>query len=582
MAGGHDQQIRAALEELLNWPPLQRSPQLGRFLDYIVSAKLSGGESGIKAYSVAVDVFGRPPTFDPQTDPIVRVQARRLRALLEQYYAEGDGHKGVRIVLPTGRYVPEFVPFEPAAERRSVDTVPAESATTAMGEVVDMLPKQAAAAPVSPTRRRLPWQAFAIGALVFAVAVFLVLRAVPPHLEPSADAPPTMPIVSVEAFTNLSGVSDLDPVALEIATEVRNDLGWFEDLKLVPPGDTRAGYRLGGVINPTPQGVEVTATLTGGGSGAIWSATYARTLPEAMAADDAASLARAIVREVAPFRGPLHLAGRRWLDAQLRPLAAVNSYVCLLTYRLAREMADAAQIADAIACHEKLLREQPGLPVAISALAVIKLRVMLTQRLPDPELPNQLGDAAREAERARAMAPDSSLVREHLGTIENWQQRFDASARDFAAALRLNPLNTDARAGYAIMLARALDWPLGGEQASLAIADTPYPSPWYYYPVAVNALRSGNMVDALKCGRKATRYASGEIGTIIALVAAFSLGQTEDVEELRTRLLGMENLRRAGVMPWLAGQVTDPTLLAQIETDLGRAGVPRAALTAAF
>ena len=78
------------------------------FLSYIVAARLRGDEAGIKAYAVAVDVFGRPATFDPQSDPIVRVQARRLRTLIDEYYA-GEGRADpVRIVLPVGRYVPEF------------------------------------------------------------------------------------------------------------------------------------------------------------------------------------------------------------------------------------------------------------------------------------------------------------------------------------------------------------------------------------------------------------------------------------------------------------------------------------------
>src|SRR6218665_539444 len=100
--------VEAALEQLVSWPGLSRSPQLAKFLNYIVRAKLRGDDASIKAYAIAVDVFGRPQSFDPQTDPIVRVQARRLRAALDEYYTgEGAGSQ-VRIYLPVGRYVPEF------------------------------------------------------------------------------------------------------------------------------------------------------------------------------------------------------------------------------------------------------------------------------------------------------------------------------------------------------------------------------------------------------------------------------------------------------------------------------------------
>ena len=76
------EQVRAALDELLGWQGISRSPQLAELLRYVVEKALAGDEGSIKAYSIAVDVLGRPQSFDPQADPIVRVQARRLRTLL--------------------------------------------------------------------------------------------------------------------------------------------------------------------------------------------------------------------------------------------------------------------------------------------------------------------------------------------------------------------------------------------------------------------------------------------------------------------------------------------------------------------
>ena len=101
-------EVRAALDEVLAWPGIARSSNLGDVLRYVVEKALAGDEASIKAYSIAVDVLGRPTTFDPQTDPIVRVQARRLRTALEQFYASGASKSAVEIHLPLGRYVPEF------------------------------------------------------------------------------------------------------------------------------------------------------------------------------------------------------------------------------------------------------------------------------------------------------------------------------------------------------------------------------------------------------------------------------------------------------------------------------------------
>lgn len=120
-------EVEGALEEILAWDPLARSPQLASFLRYVVEKTLAGEEASIKAYTIAVDVFGRPQSFDPQSDPIVRVQARRLRALLEQFYGEGNESRGIRIMLPVGRYVPTFEPVESPQEEKSAPASVPES-----------------------------------------------------------------------------------------------------------------------------------------------------------------------------------------------------------------------------------------------------------------------------------------------------------------------------------------------------------------------------------------------------------------------------------------------------------------------
>jgi hypothetical protein len=63
------------------------SPQLVAFLTFVVEAALSGEGGRVKAYTIGVEAFGRGSSFDPQVDPIVRVEATRLRRTLKRYYA---------------------------------------------------------------------------------------------------------------------------------------------------------------------------------------------------------------------------------------------------------------------------------------------------------------------------------------------------------------------------------------------------------------------------------------------------------------------------------------------------------------
>src|SRR6185437_1061569 len=100
--------VRAALNSVLASDVLRNSPQLAAFLRFVVEAVLHGNGERIKGYTIAVEVFRRDADFDPQIDPIVRVEATRLRRALERYYGGVGADSPVRINLARGSYVPTF------------------------------------------------------------------------------------------------------------------------------------------------------------------------------------------------------------------------------------------------------------------------------------------------------------------------------------------------------------------------------------------------------------------------------------------------------------------------------------------
>jgi hypothetical protein len=101
-------EIRAALARLIASPAFSKSPQLAHFIKFVVDETLAGRGDRIKAYTVAADALGRDANFDPQNDPIVRVEAGRLRRALTNYYGNGGRDDLVIIELPRGSYMPEF------------------------------------------------------------------------------------------------------------------------------------------------------------------------------------------------------------------------------------------------------------------------------------------------------------------------------------------------------------------------------------------------------------------------------------------------------------------------------------------
>ena len=101
--------VREELDRLVDSPALRRSPSHMRLLRYLVEKRLAADEAAMRETAIAFDVFRRDPgSYDPQTDPIVRVTVGRLRQRLEAHYRTLPQPSRVRILLPKGRYAPEF------------------------------------------------------------------------------------------------------------------------------------------------------------------------------------------------------------------------------------------------------------------------------------------------------------------------------------------------------------------------------------------------------------------------------------------------------------------------------------------
>lgn len=95
---------RACLERILVSAPFAQSERLQRFLKFVVTETLAGHADRLKGYTIAVEVFDRDPSFDPAIDPIVRVEAARLRAKLREYYDSEGRDDPLHLVLPKGSY----------------------------------------------------------------------------------------------------------------------------------------------------------------------------------------------------------------------------------------------------------------------------------------------------------------------------------------------------------------------------------------------------------------------------------------------------------------------------------------------
>jgi tetratricopeptide (TPR) repeat protein len=100
--------VASELERIAVSPNFRRAEQCVRLLRYVTRLALEGRGGELKEYALGVSVFERPDSFDPRTDPVVRLEVRRLRLKLAEYYQQEGFGDPVVIELPKGAYVPHF------------------------------------------------------------------------------------------------------------------------------------------------------------------------------------------------------------------------------------------------------------------------------------------------------------------------------------------------------------------------------------------------------------------------------------------------------------------------------------------
>jgi hypothetical protein len=104
--------VRAQVGRLLQSKTFETSEVHRRLLQYLAEKSISGEADRLKEYTIGLEAFGKPPTYDPKHDSIVRLQAGRLRQKLEAYYQTEAAGDAIRVSMPKGAFK---LNFEPAA-----------------------------------------------------------------------------------------------------------------------------------------------------------------------------------------------------------------------------------------------------------------------------------------------------------------------------------------------------------------------------------------------------------------------------------------------------------------------------------
>ncbi len=166
--------VTAQLEQLLASNHFCHSTRYPALLRYIVQQTLDGNGSKLKERLLGIEVFHRPPDYDTNAEPIVRVTAAEVRKRIAQYYHEAEHRHELRIELPTGSYVPRFV-AAPLALEKPAEPVD-DPAATGQSDLVLPLPLPILAKPLEPVTivRARPGRGGRLVLLLAACAALLV------------------------------------------------------------------------------------------------------------------------------------------------------------------------------------------------------------------------------------------------------------------------------------------------------------------------------------------------------------------------------------------------------------------------
>ena len=418
--------VRAALERIVMSDVFRASPQLAAFLNFVVEAVLQGKSDRIKGYTIGVEVLRRDVKFDPQLDPIVRVEATRLRRALERYYNGPGLDDTVIIDMPRGSYVPTF-------RRRS-----------------DIIEDPEIADAAKLALRRNTWLVAGVLLLVASTLTWVML-ATRSHAPILAASLPTssetlrpgngMPTLMVQNF-EIVGTPDTRSVSATALTEkLRDSFSRFDAINIATE-DVRTGpaidYRLRGFIDYLDDGTtNVSFNLLDIGDGnAVWT----RSFPRIRVAGDRSALEDSIVGDVATtLLQPFGIIRSRERSKMLANGASDPRYRCLLVTSDAFRSFDPAEHGVAQSCLEHLIAVDPGFGDGFSYLASLENREYVYGFGIGADDPNTLDQALQLARRGIEINPSSARSWQVLSTVLFSRHDTVAAFDALQKALTLNP-----------------------------------------------------------------------------------------------------------------------------------------------
>ena len=533
-------EIRAALERILQSRCFEHANRASDFLRFVVRKTLAGEADQLKGYAIAIHVFGRPRDFNAKSDPLVRVEALRLRQRLTEYYAgEGSGDL-VRLELPHGSYAvkahyvcrlePPPSPVEPPApwQRRSGAALRKSARAMVSAAAVLLVAVLGAVALQEPAR----------------VADVELWGSAATASQSAPEAHRTK--ITVVPLENLSATPRLDRLAGGLTEEIMLRLGelnlyviaaqasWYRPGKALDGVlRTEHSYVLTGSVRDHSGGARITLRILEAETGAqIWAAAY----DEPPGIEGQPELQVKIARDAAAAAGLFGPVFDAELALTRRSTHALELPDCQTRYRAFRRATDPALFPEAFACFESLVARHPQLAHAWAGLAMLYID--------DHVYYSGAGDGGAAFKRAhnavrRALELDSMNV---LANAALTRYQYYAGDPEFARTaertIELEPNNGDMIGLFGILMSAYGDTMHGLELVARAEELVPSPRPLFKLANVFAHLQDDEPCAALADAQQMDAN-SWFIAHMVAAAAAGLCGDEHAAADARRKLLAV-------------------------------------------
>jgi TolB-like protein/Tfp pilus assembly protein PilF len=534
--------VRAQLERMLEGVSFRASQRRRAMLRFIVDETLAGRGDRLKGVTVALAVFGRDETFDQRSDPVVRLEARRLRTDLDSYYVDAGSQDPVRITIPKGGYVPHFAwqngearppePYSPDAPLPAMDA----AGTSSTG----------AEATVERRRGRLTLAIalLAVGGLAVIGAAVIGLRGAGSDV-----AMARTPAIIVLPFEAFGDIDDIGLIASGVTEELIANLMLFRDFRVYSTTtsfrqdagadpenlgrDLGVSFVVTGVMQAQNGRVHLRARLVDTQTGEVrWSGSYDQPLTAGNLLGAQQDLAVAISTELGEPYGAVNEAIGQRMITDSAP--SMPSYACILRAYDYRRTFSKALFAPAMACLKQAVVRDPDYADAWAMLGWLHLDAVRRDFVPEAERPAEMAAAFDAASHAVKLGPRNPRALAALSVITFYQGDYAAAEVLQREVLALNPYDPDtlAQLGWRLAVRGNRE---GLEYLEQAVARSANPPGWYYNLIAVYAYLDGDYARALTAAEISATSGSAT-GMSFAAMSHAKLG---DMEAARDALAAM-------------------------------------------